>query len=50
MTRNEKEQRIQKKDGKAFENFKVEIHTTYLNPKFTPSQNKRPMRSVPVGY
>ena len=38
MTRNEKEQRIQKQDGKVFENFKVEIHQTYRNPRYTLSE------------
>lgn len=35
MTRNEKERRVQKQDGKVFGNLKVEIHPTYLNPKYT---------------
>ena len=38
MTRNEKEQRIQKENGKAFENYNVEIHATYLNAKYTLSK------------
>jgi hypothetical protein len=37
MTRKEKEQRIQKQDGKVFENFSVEIRPTYLNPTYTLS-------------
>ncbi len=38
MTREEKEQRIQKHDGKAFENYNIEIRQTYLNPKYTVLQ------------
>ena len=38
MTRNEKEQRIQKQNGKVFENFNVEIHQIYLNPNYTLSK------------
>jgi hypothetical protein len=37
MTRREKEQRIQKEDGKAFETYGVEINKTYLNPNYTLS-------------
>ena len=35
MTRNEKEQRIQKQNGKVFENYNVEINQVYLNPNYT---------------
>jgi hypothetical protein len=35
MTRNEKEQRIQKQDGKVFENYNISISTAYLNPNYT---------------
>lgn len=38
MTRNEKEEKVRKQDGKVFEIFNVEIHTTYLNPHYTLSQ------------
>jgi hypothetical protein len=38
MTRKEKEERIQKQDGKAFETFNIEIDVTYLNPKYTLSK------------
>jgi hypothetical protein len=34
MTRKEKEERIQKEDGKAFETFNIKIDVTYLNPKY----------------
>ena len=42
MTRKEKEERIQKEDGKAFETFNIKIDVTYLNPKYQFS-DKRPM-------
>jgi hypothetical protein len=44
MTNKEKKERIQKEDGKAFETYNVEIHTTYLNPKYTlPKQTANVM-------
>ena len=38
MTRKEKEERIQKEDGKAFETFNIKIDVTYLNPKYQFSE------------
>src|SRR5438105_9027443 len=38
MTRDEKERRIQREDGKVFENYNIEIRETYLNPKYTLSK------------
>jgi len=38
MTRNEKERRIQREDGKVFETYNIEIRETYLNPKYTLSK------------
>jgi len=38
MTHNEKEQRIQKQDGKAFETFNIEIDRDYLNQKYELSK------------
>jgi hypothetical protein len=34
MTREQKEQRVQKQDGKAFENYNIKIRRSYLNPKY----------------
>ena len=38
MTRKEKEERIQKEDGKAFETYNIKIDVTYLNPKYSFSK------------
>jgi hypothetical protein len=38
MTRKEKEERVHRQDGKAFEAFNLEICTSWLNPKYTLSQ------------
>jgi hypothetical protein len=38
MTRKEKEERVHRQDGKAFEAFNLEICTTWLNPKYTLSE------------
>jgi hypothetical protein len=38
MMRKEKEQRVQKQDGKAFETYNVEMRTTYLNLKYAFSK------------
>jgi hypothetical protein len=34
MTREQKEERIKKQDGKAFSNYNVKIRRSYLNPKY----------------
>jgi hypothetical protein len=39
MTRDEKERRVQREDGKAFETYNIEIRETYLNPKYSLSRN-----------
>jgi hypothetical protein len=40
MTRKEKEERIRKEDGKAFETFNIEIDVNDLNPKYRLSKQE----------
>jgi hypothetical protein len=38
MTRDEKEQRIRRQDGKAFATYNIEIHEIYRDPMYTVSK------------